>query len=74
MDGFLKRRSKHRNQLNDLDFRILIILKIKQLTAQNLLFIVLKYHMSKSTTVNDFGFTPFANGGCQSLLQLTIMG
>ena len=30
--------------------------------------------MSKSTTVNKNGFTPFANGGCQSLLQLTRMG
>ena len=25
--------------------------------------------MSKSTTVNEYGFTPFANGGCQSLLN-----
>ena len=25
--------------------------------------------MSKSTTVNKIGFKPFANGGCQSLLQ-----
>ena len=24
--------------------------------------------MTKSTTVNEYGFTPFANGGCQSLL------
>jgi len=32
--------------------------------------------MSKSTTVNEYGFTvtPFANGGCQSLLQSTKMG
>ena len=30
--------------------------------------------MSKSTTVNEYGFTPFANGGCQSLLQSTRMG
>jgi len=44
--------------------------------------------ISKSTTVNDYGFTPFANGrwqsllqstsiandGCQSLLQSTSMG
>jgi len=30
--------------------------------------------MSKSATVNNNGFTPFANGGCQSLLQLTSMG
>ena len=30
--------------------------------------------MSKSATVNNNGFTPFANGGCQSLLQLTRMG
>ena len=26
--------------------------------------------MSQSTTINDYGFTPFANGGCLSLLQL----
>ena len=25
--------------------------------------------LSKSTTVNKIGFKPFANGGCQSLLQ-----
>ena len=25
--------------------------------------------MSKHTTVNKNGFKPFANGGCQSLLQ-----
>ena len=30
--------------------------------------------MSKSTTVNKNGFTPFANGGCQSLLQSTSLG
>ena len=30
--------------------------------------------MSKSTTVYKIGFTPFANGGCQSLLQSTRMG
>ena len=30
--------------------------------------------MSKSTTVNEYGFTPFANGKCQSLLQSTKMG
>ena len=30
--------------------------------------------MSKSTTVNKNGFTPSANGGCQSLLQSTSMG
>jgi len=30
--------------------------------------------MSKSTTVNKNGFTPFANGRCQSLLQSTSMG
>ena len=30
--------------------------------------------MSKSTTVNKNGFTPSANGGCQSLLQSTRMG
>ena len=30
--------------------------------------------MSKSTTVNDCGFTPFANGGCLSLLESTRMG
>jgi len=30
--------------------------------------------MSKSTTVNNNGFTPFANGGCQSLLQSIRMG
>ena len=30
--------------------------------------------MSKSTTVNKNGFTPFANGGCQSLLQSIRMG
>ena len=30
--------------------------------------------MSKSTTVNEYGFTPFANGKCQSLLQSTSMG
>ena len=30
--------------------------------------------MSKSTTVNQYGFTPFANGGCQNLLQSTRMG
>ena len=30
--------------------------------------------MSKSTTVNEYGFTPFANGGCQSLLQSMTMG
>ena len=30
--------------------------------------------MSKSTTVNKNGFTTFANGGCQSLLQSTSMG
>ena len=29
---------------------------------------------SKSTTVNENGFKPFANGGYQSLLQLTRMG
>ena len=30
--------------------------------------------MSKFATVNKNGFTPFANGRCQSLLQSTIMG
>ena len=30
--------------------------------------------MSKSTTVNKNGSKPFANGGCQSLKQLTRMG
>ena len=30
--------------------------------------------MSKSTTDNEYGFTPFANGGCQSLLQSTRIG
>jgi len=30
--------------------------------------------MSKYTTVNENGFTPFANGRCQSLLQSTRMG
>ena len=25
-------------------------------------------------TVNEYAFTPFANGGCQSLLQSTSMG
>ena len=30
--------------------------------------------MSKSTTVNEYGFTPFANGRCKSLLQSTRMG
>ncbi len=30
--------------------------------------------MSKSTTVNEYGFTSFTNGGCQSLLQSTSMG
>jgi len=30
--------------------------------------------MSKSTTVNKNGFTPFANEECQSLLQSTSMG
>ena len=25
--------------------------------------------MSKSTSVNEYGFTPFANGGCQNLLS-----
>ena len=30
--------------------------------------------MSKSTTVNKNGFTPFAIGRCQSLLQSTSMG
>ena len=30
--------------------------------------------MSKSSTVNKYGFNPFANGGCQSLLQSTRMG
>ena len=30
--------------------------------------------MSKSTTVNEYGFTPFANGRCQSLLQSTRIG
>ena len=30
--------------------------------------------MSKPTTVNEYGFTPFANDGCQSLLQSTRMG
>ena len=30
--------------------------------------------MSKSTTVNKIGFTPFANDGCQSLLRLTRLG
>ena len=30
--------------------------------------------MSKFTTVNDYGFTPFANDGCQSILQSTRMG
>ena len=30
--------------------------------------------MSKSTTDNMNGLTPFANGGCQSLLQSTRMG
>ena len=30
--------------------------------------------MSKSTTDNEYGFTPFANGRCQSLLQSTSMG
>ena len=30
--------------------------------------------MSKSTTDNEYGFTPSANGGCQSLLQSTRMG
>ena len=29
---------------------------------------------SAYTTVNEYGFTPFANGGCQSLLQSTRMG
>ena len=33
-----------------------------------------EWYMSKSTTVNEYGFTPFANGGCQSLLQSTGMG
>jgi len=30
--------------------------------------------MSKSTTVNKIGFTPFANGSCQSLIQSTRLG
>ena len=30
--------------------------------------------MLKSTTVNKNGFTPFANGRCQSLLQSTRIG
>jgi len=30
--------------------------------------------MSKSTTDNEYGFTPSANGRCQSLLQSTRMG
>jgi len=30
--------------------------------------------MSKSTTDNEYGFTPFANGRCQSLLHTTSMG
>ena len=30
--------------------------------------------MLKYTTVYKNGFTPFANGGCQSLLQSTRMG
>ena len=30
--------------------------------------------MSKSTSVNENGFTPLANGGCQSLAQSTRMG
>ena len=30
--------------------------------------------MSKSTTINKDGFNPFANDGCQSLLQSTSMG
>ena len=29
-------------------------------------------YMSKSTKVSDYGFTPFANVSCQSLLQVTI--
>ena len=32
------------------------------------------YKMSKSTTDNEYGFTPYANGRCQSLLQTTSMG
>ena len=32
------------------------------------------WKMSKSTTVNKNGFTPFAIGRCQSLLQTTSMG
>ena len=30
--------------------------------------------MSKSTIVNEYGFTPFANDECQSLLKSTSMG
>ena len=30
--------------------------------------------MSTSTTDNEYGFTPIANGGCQSLLQSTKNG
>ena len=30
--------------------------------------------MSKSTTDNKYGFTPFANDRCQSLLQSTSTG
>ena len=30
--------------------------------------------MSNSTKVNEYGFTPFANGRCQSLLQSTRLG
>ena len=30
--------------------------------------------MSKSTTVKEYGFSPFDIDGCQSLLQSTSMG
>ena len=34
----------------------------------------IKVYFSKSTTVNENGFTPFANGGYQSLLESASMG
>ena len=42
-------------------------------SQQECVYTLCKWWMSKSTTVNKNGF-PFANAGCQSLLQSTKMG
>ena len=42
-------------------------------SQQEWVYILCWLCMSKSTTVHENGFKPFANGGCQSLLQSTRM-